>query len=585
MRPIHRRDFLGAALTTATALVSTRKAAALALQGQPSARAQSADSRVEILLNEPVGKISPDIYGHFVEHLGGVVYDGIWVGEDSKIPNVNGIRKELVDHMKRISPSVVRWPGGCFADSYNWRDGIGPRAARPRRTNFWRDSRGRRAADSYAKLETGPQKYEPNWFGTNEFMRFCKLINAQPYFAANLRSLPAKDFYEWVEYCNAPAGATSLSDQRAAAGDREPFNVQFWGIGNESWGCGGNFTPEEYSQEYRRFVAFVPRFGVDLKFIPAGPNGGDIGWTRRFFSSTAEKGPNQLNSIYGWALHYYAGTTGDGNALQYSTDEWYELIGRSDRMENLIEQHWAVMGETDPQHRIKLIVDEWGAWHTQNPMLPPGYLFGYPGTMRDAVVAGLTLDTFNRHADKIVMANVAQLINTIHSLFVAYEDKFTVTPNFHVFEMYAAHQGGQSVRTLFSSPTLTYKRNPPNVPPGFVAQMSPQARARMAAEAQSPTGTLWGLQGSASLKGKQLTLTVVNPHATEAREAELAVRGGTVQSGQATILSASDIHAHNSFENPRALEPRNERLAAVTGSSLTYRFAPASVTRLQLTLV
>jgi alpha-N-arabinofuranosidase len=204
--------------------------------------------------------------------------------------------------------------------------------------------------------------------------------------------------------------------------------------------------------------------------------------------------------------------------------------------------------------------------------------------MRDAVVAGLTLDTFNRHADKVVMANVAQLVNTIHSLFIAYEDKFTATPNFHVFEMYAAHQGGQSVRTLFSAPTLTYKRNPPNVPPGFVAQMSPQARARMAAEAQSPTGTLWGLQGSASLKGKQLTLTVVNPHATEAREAELAVRGGTVQSGQATILSASDIHAHNSFENSHALEPRTEKLSAVTGGSLTYRFAPASVTRLQLTL-
>jgi alpha-N-arabinofuranosidase len=302
--------------------------------------------------------------------------------------------------------------------------------------------------------------------------------------------LSAKDFYEWVEYCNAPAGATTLSDLRAAAGDRDRFGVQFWGIGNESWGCGGRFTPEEYSQEFRRFIAFVPRYGLDLKYIGAGPNSGDIAWTRRFFTNMAEKGENQLSSLYGWALHYYSNTTGDGNAIKYTTDEWYELIARSNRMESLIEQHWAMMGETDPQHRTKLIVDEWGAWHSQDPSLPPAYLFGYPGTLRDALISGLTLDIFNRHADKVVMANVAQLINTIHSLFLAYEDKFIVTPNFHVFEMYAAHQGGRSVRTMFSAPVLSYKRNPPNVEPGFLAQLSPQARARIQAETQSATGTL-----------------------------------------------------------------------------------------------
>jgi len=565
-------------------VVSRGKAAALALRGQSLTRtARAADSRVEVLLNEEIGKISPEIYSHFVEHLGGVVYDGIWVGEDSKVPNLGGIRKELVERMRRIKPGVVRWPGGCFADSYNWRDGIGPRSSRPRRTNFWRDDRGRRASEAYAKLDSGPQKYEPNWFGTNEFMRFCKLTGARPYFAANLRSLPAKDFYEWVEYCNAPAGTTTLSDMRAAAGDRDPFRVQFWGIGNESWGCGGRFTPEEYSQEFRRFIAFVPRYGIDLKLIGAGPNSGDTAWTRRFFTNMAEKGPNQLDSMYGWALHYYANTTGDGKALEYTTDEWYELIGRSDRMESLIEQHWAVMGETDAQHRVKLVVDEWGAWHSQDPSLPPGYLFGYPGTLRDALISGLTLDTFNRHADKVVMANVAQLVNTIHSLFLAYEDKCIATPNFHVFEMYAAHQGGQSVRTLFSAPTLSYKRNPPNLPPGFAGQLSPQARARLAVDAQSSTATLWGLQGSASLNGKQLTLTVVNPYATEPRETEVVVRGGTIQSAQATILSSSDIHAHNSFENPRGLEPKEEKLP-VTSSLFSYRFEPASVTRLQITL-
>jgi alpha-L-arabinofuranosidase len=583
MKAIRRREFLGAAAAGGAALMMGAKSSALNLVPHNAFSApQAADARIEILLNEKIGQISPDIYGHFVEHLGGVVYDGIWVGEDSKVPNVGGIRKELIDHMRRIKASVVRWPGGCFADSYNWHDGVGPRKDRPRRTNFWVDNRGNRASQAYANLNTGPQKYDPNWFGTNEFVRFCKLTGMKPYIAANLRSLPAKDFYEWIEYCNAPAGETTLSDARAAAGDREPFNVEFWGIGNESWGCGGRFTAEEYSTEFRRFIAWAPRYGVNLKYIAAGPNGGDINWTRGFFNSMVAKGANQLNSVYGWALHYYANTTGAGNALEYTTDEWYELIARSDRMESLIEQHWAVMGESDPQHRVKLIVDEWGAWHNQHPSLPAGYLFGYPGTLRDALVAGLTLDTFNRHADKVVMANVAQLINTIHSLFIAYEDKFVATPNFHVFEMYAAHQGGQAVRTLFSAPTLSFKRAAPNPPPQAMAQMSPQQRARMQAEAQA-TPTLWGLQGSASLNEKTLTLTVVNPHATEARETEIAVRGARVQSGQATTLTAKDIHAHNNFEDPRALTPSNSTVQAQSGA-VAYRFPAASVTRLQLSL-
>jgi alpha-N-arabinofuranosidase len=565
-----RRDFIQGVVASGVVLVAPRTA-------------RAAESRIEVLPAEAIGTISPNLYGHFVEHLGGVVYDGIWVGEGSRVPNIGGLRRALVEHMRRIKPGVVRWPGGCFADSYNWRDGIGPREKRPRRTNFWRDDRGNRSSEGYRKLEGGPQKYEPNWFGTNEFMAFCRATGAQPYVAANVRSLPAMDFSEWVEYCNAPAGQTTLSDTRAAAGDREPFRVEFWGVGNESWGCGGRLTPEEYSQEFRRFIAYVPRYGLPLKFIGAGPNGGDIAWTRRFFANMVEKGFNQLNSLYGWALHYYANTTGKGNALEYTTDEWYELIGRADRIGSLIEQHWTVMGESDPQHRVKLVVDEWGAWHAQDPSLPPGYLFGYPGTLRDALITGLSLDTFNRNADKVVMANVAQLINTIHSLFLAYEDKFIVTPNYHVFEMYAAHQGGQAVRTLFSSPAVAFKRNPPELPAGAVAQMTPPQRAAMEAVAQSRTGTLWGLQGSASLNGKQLSLTVVNPHATEASESEIVVRGAAIQSAQALALTARDIHAHNSFDDPHALEPASVPVTVRAGP-LVHRFPAASVTRLQLTL-
>jgi alpha-N-arabinofuranosidase len=527
---------------------------------------RAADSRVEVLVGEEIGVINPDIYGHFAEHLGGVVYDGIWVGENSRVPNTGGIRTALVDALKRIKAPVVRWPGGCFADSYDWRDGAGPRAERPRRTNFWVDAP--EWPDNAPK--DGPWRYEPNHFGINEFMRFCQLSGAEAYLAANLRSLGAQDFYEWVEYVNSPAGATTGAEQRARGplGSRDPYRVQFWGVGNESWGCGGNFTPEEYAAEYRRFTAAVPRYGVDLKFIASGANVDDFNWTRGFFSKTAEKGPGLFGGIYGWGLHHYAwnlglGRTNDwfaakGDALKFNEAEYYELLREADRMESLIEQHWTIMGLYDRQHRVKLVVDEWGAWYRKGSEVHPSHLLGQQSTVRDALLAGLTLDTFNRHADKVAMANVAQLINSLHSLFLAHEDRFVLTPNYHVFEMFVPHMGARSVRALFSAPEVRYTR-------------------------VDKPAEFWGLSGSASVNGRQLTLTVTNPHMTEAREAEIAVRGARVESAAARVLTAPDVHAHNSFENPRAVEPRDEQARVVAGA-VAYRFAPASVTRISMTL-
>jgi alpha-N-arabinofuranosidase len=513
---------------------------------------RAAEAGIEVLLNEPIGTIAPELYGHFAENIGGVIYDGIWVGEDSTIPNVGGIRQALVDHLKQIKPPVIRWPGGCFADSYDWHDGIGPRAQRPRRTNFWiNDGFLQRAPD-------GPQKYDPNQFGTNEFAHFCRLVGAEPYLAANVRSLTPKDFYEWVEYCNGPAGKTTLAQQRAAAGDREPFNIRYWGVGNESWGCGGNFTPEEYATEFRRFTAWVPNYGKPLALIGSGPSGGDMDWTRRFFTHLTQRDRGLLRLLHGWAMHYYCGTAGKGDAIDFTVPDWYELLEKAIFMEALIQQQWQAMGEVDRQHRIKLIVDEWGAWHHAGTEVDPAYLFGQTSTLRDALVAALTLDIFNRHADKVAMANVAQLINNLHSLFLAREDQFVVTPNYHVFAMYAAHQGGQSVRTSFAAPPLEY----------------PHA---------SKDQRLPALSGSASLKGKQLVLTVVNPDDNNAREADVSVRGARIQSGQARLLTASDIHAHNSFSEPRGIEPSDQDVN-VSGGRLTFSFPGRSVTRLILAL-
>jgi len=546
--PVNRREFLSLAIA----------GSAVALMPRAS---RAADTRIDVLLDEPIGPIAPNLYGHFVEHLGGVVYDGIWVGEGSKIPNANGIRQAIIDHMRRLPPAVIRWPGGCFADSYDWRDGVGPRSARATRTNFW--------VNDMTSRPDGPATYDPNRFGTNEFVRFCRLAGGEPYLAANVRSLPARDFYQWVEYCNSPAGSTTLAELRAAGGDREPFRVRYWGVGNESWGCGGNFTPEEYATEYRRFTAWLPRYGVDLALIGSGPNAGDLAWTRRFFTSMAERGEGRLAGLWGWALHHYSwnvsrGATtdwnaGKGDAVAFTPDEWYELLNEADRMEGLITGHWAVMGEADRRRRVKLVVDEWGAWYRPGTEVAPTHLFGQQSTMRDALLAALTLDTFHRHAEKVAMANVAQLINCLHSLFLAHEDRFVATPTFHVFEMYGGHVGGQSVRAAFSAPRVSYDR-------------------------VNGKGALWGLAGSASVKGRTLTLTAVNPAIAEPRETEIAVRGASIVNARATTIAATDIHAHNTFDRPDAVRPREDRVDSPRGGVLTYRFPPASVTRVTLDL-
>jgi len=535
-----RRDF-----------IRTSALATAAVFGLPRTSVGAQEAEVEILLNESVATISPDIYGHFTEHIGGVIYDGIWVGEHSKIPNDNGIRSDLVKSMRRLKPSVVRWPGGCFADSYNWRDGIGPRAQRPRRTNFWINE------PFLQKAPDGPAKYDPNEFGTNEFMHFCRLIGAQPYLAVNLRGNSARDFDEWVEYCNAPAGQTSLSDLRAASGDPDPFHVRFWGIGNESWGCGGNFTPEEYATEFRRFTAWVPRYGVSLALVGSGPNGGDIDWTRRFFTKLIERDRGLLTVLSGWAMHYYCGTAGKGDAIDFTPADWYELLGKAVQMERLIEQHWAAMGEIDRDHRVKLVVDEWGAWHRPGTEVANTHLFGQTSTMRDALISALTLDIFNRHADKVAMANVAQLINNLHSLFLATGDKFITTPNYNVFEMYSAHQGGKSVRSVFNVPTLATTN------PG--------------------TSHLPALAGSASLNDRQLVLTVVNPSIDQSTEVKIAIRDAKVKTASGKLLTGADIHAHNTFDQPQAVETRAIN-AEVKGGLLVHTFPPASVTCLQMDL-
>ena len=549
-----RREFIRNAAVAGAGLLVFRSGS--------KALAQSAAGWIEILIDEPLGTISPNIYGHFTENLSGVIYDGIWVGENSKVPNIGGIRKELVDEMRKINPPVVRFPGGCFADSYDWRDGIGPTDKRPRRTNFWNGGEKPGAPDAH--------RYDPNRFGTNEFVQFCRLIGAQPYLAANLRSLPAQEFNRWIEYCNSPAGSTTLADQRAAAGYKDPYNVQYWGVGNESWGCGGNFTPQEYAVEYRRFTAWAPSYRPgDLSFVASGPSDDGWNWTRGFLEEIVRKGKDQVRGIFGLALHYYAwnlsrGKTNDwekgkGDAVNFDVVDWYELLRQGDVMESLIKGHWLVLGEFDPEHHIKLVVDEWGPWYKPGSELTPGDQIEQLPTLRDAVFSGLTLDTFNRHPDKVGIGCCAQLINCLNSLYLAHEDRFCVTPVGHVFAMYAAHQGGTSLRTEFSVPSIHFDRD-------------------------GKTASFWGLQGSASLHEKQLVLTAVNPDVKNPVEAQIVIRGARVKSGSASVMTSSDIHARNTFDQRAAISPSTAPLD-IKGDAPVFRFPAASVVKLTLTLV
>ncbi len=524
--------------------------------------AKSADSRIEIFLNESQGKISPNVYGQFTEHIGGVIYDGVWVGEKSKIRNKFGIRAELVERMKEIHVPIVRWPGGCFADSYDWKDGIGPASQRPKRTNFWEVD-----PDAARLHEKGPQIFEPNEFGTNEFMRFCMLAAAEPYVAANLRSLSPLDFDHWVEYCNSPAGSTTLAETRTASGFPEPFKVKYWGVGNESWGCGGNFTPEEYASEFRRYTSWIPRFGVDLQLIGAGPNGNDIDWTHRFFEQIFTGHRYRNSSFTGWSIHHYASNRGrmrdriqsKGDALKFELVDWYELLRECDRIERIMADQWAAMGQYDPQHQIKLVVDEYGPWHREGTELDITHIFGQQVTVRDALATALTLDAFNRNAEKVSVATCAQLVNNINALFLCHEDRFFTTPNFHVFAMYASHQGGQSLRAEFSAPNVTYQQD--DKPASF-----------------------WGLNGSASSKGNVITVTAVNPDLKGPIDTQVALRGATITRATGIALTASDMHAHNTFENPDAVKPESLG-TTVNGEILNVTIPAASVIKLEITLV
>ncbi|MCD7726735.1 MAG: alpha-N-arabinofuranosidase [Ruminococcus sp.] len=385
-------------------------------------------AQLKIDREKKLSKVSKNIYGHFSEHLGRCIYDGIYVGEDSKIKNINGMRSDVVDALKEIGTPVLRWPGGCFADEYHWKDGIGEKSKRRKMINTnWGGT------------------VEDNSFGTHEFFELCEQIGCEPYIAGNMGSGTVQEMSEWIEYMTFD-GESDIANLRRKNGRDKAWKLKYFGIGNESWGCGGSMSPEYYSDVYRQYQSFCKNLsGNQIYKVACGPNADDYNWTDKIMSRLD---PNwHLNAI---SLHYYTIPTGDwgkkGSATEFSDAEYYSTISKTLYMDELITKHSEIMKKYDPNGRVKLFVDEWGIWCDVEEGTNPGFLY-QQNSMRDAIIAAINLNIFNQHSDVVGMANIAQVVNVLQSVVLTDGEQMVKTPTFYVFKMFKPHHDA----TLISS--------------------------------------------------------------------------------------------------------------------------------------
>ncbi|MFN3980778.1 MAG: alpha-N-arabinofuranosidase, partial [Caldilinea sp.] len=384
----------------------------------------------EITLDVKIAKTTIDrnIYGHFSEHLGRCIYEGFWVGEDSPIPNVRGIRSDVVTALRKIKAPVLRWPGGCFADEYHWMDGIGPREQRPTMVNtHWGGV------------------VENNHFGTHEFMDLCDQIGCEPYICGNVGSGTVQEMSQWVEYITFD-GKSPMADLRRANGRNEPWKLKYFGVGNENWGCGGRMTPEYYADLYRRYALYARDYGDNKLYrIACGASGDDYHWTEVLMAKAGDARTPRSCQMDGLALHYYTSVkrlpdgSREGSATVFDETGWIEIVSKALFMDELVRKHGTIMDKYDPDKKVAMIVDEWGTWYAVEPGTHPRFLY-QQNTMRDAIAAAVTLDIFNKHADRVRMANIAQTVNVLQALVLTQQEKMLLTPTYHVFDLYAAHQ-------------------------------------------------------------------------------------------------------------------------------------------------
>jgi alpha-L-arabinofuranosidase len=492
---------------------------------------------ITINVDHPVCHIDRNIYGHFSEHLGRCVYEGLWVGEDSPIPNVRGIRTDVLEALRRIKVPTLRWPGGCFADEYHWKDGIGPRAGRKRMVNtHWG-----------GVIET-------NHFGTHEFMLLCELLGCEPYVCGNVGSGTVQEMSEWVEYLSFD-GESPMAKAREANGRKEPWKLPYFGVGNESWGCGGNMRPEYYADLYRRYQTYVRNYGENRIFrIACGPNTNDYVWTDVVMREAAR-------FMDGLSLHYYVTDNGfsrKGSATDFDADSWFRIMKGALYMDELVVRHSAIMDTYDPDRRVALIVDEWGCWHQVEPGTNPGFLY-QQNTIRDALVAASTLNIFNNRSERVRMANIAQTVNVLQAVVLTEGAKMLVTPTWHVYDMYKAHQGAELLSLRLDSDA--YVRSGSSIP-----QINASA-------SKAPDGTV--------------SVTVCNLSHSSSAAVPVDLRGEKRPRDlvSATILSSDSMTAHNTFDRPDAVATREFTAFELSPEGILLRLPPMSVVALEVSYV
>ena len=488
-------------------------------------------NRIVINADQGYTTIDRNIYGHFAEHLGRGIYEGIWVGEESAIPNTRGIRDDVVAALRAIRVPVLRWPGGCFADEYHWRDGVGPRADRPTIVNtHWGGVT------------------ENNHFGTHEFLDLCAQLGAEPYICGNVGSGTVQEMQQWVEYLTFD-GASPMADLRRANGREHPWPLTYFGIGNENWGCGGSMRPEYYADLYRRYQTYVRNFGPNMIFkIACGPNVDDYAWTEVLMREAGSR-------MDGLSLHYYTVPGPDwkhkGSALDFDEEEWLTTLEKALRMDELLRRHGGIMDRYDPDKRVALIVDEWGTWFDVEPGTNPGFLY-QQSTVRDALVAGITLNIFNMHADRVRMANIAQTVNVLQALILTGGPRMITTPTYHVFDLYQGHQGATLLPCAIESGD--YALGERRIP-----QISASA-------SRDERGTI--------------LLTLCNADPSRPAEVQCEVRGAALTRAAARVLTAPDMRDHNTFDAPDHVSPSDLDGIQVDGSAIRLQLPPMSVVAL-----
>lgn len=486
----------------------------------------------QLVINADLGRhtISPHIHGQFAEHLGRCIYEGLWVGPDSEIPNTRGFRNDVVEALKQLNMPNLRWPGGCFADTYHWTDGIGRREDRP----------------SIVNVHWGGVT-ESNHCGTHEFFDLCDQLGCEPYVCGNVGSGTVSEMAQWLEYITMP-GQSPMAQKRRANGRDEPWKLTYWGVGNENWGCGGNMRPEYYADLYRQYASYCRNFAGDKLYKIAC--GHEDAWNEVLMREAGR-------FMDGLSIHYYSipGAWEDkGAATGFSAGDWHAILRKAGEIERLIDSTSAIMDRYDPQRRVGLIIDEWGTWFNVEPGTNPGFLY-QQNTIRDALVAALSLNIFHAHAERVHMANIAQTVNVLQAMVLTEGAKMLRTPTYHVFEMYKPHQGATQLPVDVRCDDYTVEGE------SAIPQISASA--------------------SRSADGK-VHVSLCNLHHEATDEVRCDIRGGGVSAARGRILTAAALDSHNSFDQPDAVAPEAFDGFTIGGGGMTLSLPPRCVVAMEL---